>query len=65
MKNLFFLIAGCTFLLSGSLGLAIVNLSEVILLTNECVSSNNLLYYLFVSFIPVGLILMILVFFKK
>ena len=31
MKNLFFLIAGCTFLLSGSLGLAIENLSEVIL----------------------------------
>lgn len=65
MKNLFFLIVGCTFLLSGSLGLAIENLSEVILLTNECVSSNTLLYYLFVSFIPIGLIFMILGFFKK
>ena len=47
MKNLFYVIVGCTFLLSGSIGLAIENLSESILLINESSYNSTLLYYLF------------------
>ena len=64
-KNLFYVIVGCTFLLSGSIGLAIENLSESILLINESSYNSTLLYYLFASFVPIGIIFIIGGFFKK
>jgi hypothetical protein len=59
MKNLSIIIIGCTFLLSGSLGLAIENLSETILQTNAAIYSTSLLYYLFIIFIFLGIFLII------
>ena len=51
MKYLSIIIIGCTFLLSGCIGLALDNLSEAVLLADSVVSSSSnstLLHYLFI-----------------
>lgn len=60
MKNLSIIIIGCTFLLFGSLGLAIENLSEIISQTNAAIYNTSLSYYLFIIFICFGIFLIIL-----
>lgn len=67
MKNLFIVIIGFAFLLSGSIGLALSNLSESIVITNSAVynDGNNLPYYLFILFIVVGIINFIYVLLKN
>ena len=58
MKYLSIIIIGCTFLLSGCIGLALDNLSETVLLADSVVSSSSnstLLHYLFILLLIVGI----------
>ena len=58
MKYLSIIIIGCTFLLSGCIGLALDNLSESVLLADSVVSSygnSTLLHYLFILLLIVGI----------
>lgn len=58
MKYLSIIIIGCTFLLSGCIGLALDNLSEAVLLADSVVSSSGnttLLHYLFILLLIVGI----------
>ena len=62
MKYLSIIIIGCTGLLSGSIGLALDNLSEAVLLADSIVSSSGnstLLHYLFILLLIVGIGLII------
>lgn len=58
MKYLSIIIIGCTYLLSGCIGLALDNLSESVLLADSVVSSSGnstLLHYLFILLLIVGI----------
>lgn len=65
MEKFSTIIIGCTFILSGTIGLAIENLSEAILLSNNAVYNSNIFYYLLILFIIIGIILIILSLIRK
>lgn len=59
MEKFFTVVIGCTFLLSGAIGLAIENLSETILLSSNASYSSNIFCYVLMLFIFIGILLII------